>query len=79
LLTLLLLFPSESDDCRFPHVLPDNSGPHQQFVGGRGGAPRSRPHVNGSNGIGTIEEKMSGMTLRDVSRYSFTLSFFADA
>ncbi|KAK7463903.1 hypothetical protein VKT23_005838 [Stygiomarasmius scandens] len=64
-----MFFPAgkckNGDDCRFPHVLPDNSGPHQQFVGGRGGAPRSRPHVNGSNGIGTIEEKMSGMSLRD--------------
>ncbi|THV07619.1 hypothetical protein K435DRAFT_815404 [Dendrothele bispora CBS 962.96] len=67
-----LFFPAgkckNGDDCRFPHVLPDNSGPHQQFTGGRGGAPRPRPHVNNSNGIGTIEEKMSGMTLREGSR-----------
>jgi hypothetical protein len=54
-----------SDDCRFPHVIPEGatSQPPSNFSGRSGQRPRA--HANG-NGIGTIEEKFAGMTVRDV-------------
>ncbi|KAF5385164.1 hypothetical protein D9615_001348 [Tricholomella constricta] len=62
-----LFFPTgrckNGDDCRFPHVLPDANGTHHiPYFSGRGG-PRPR-HPNG-NGIAAINEKLSGMSIRD--------------
>ncbi|RDB29633.1 hypothetical protein Hypma_015741 [Hypsizygus marmoreus] len=51
------------DDCRFPHVLSDGSGNHTSyFSGGRGGARSRQPN---GNGIATINEKLSALTVRD--------------
>ena len=50
------------DDCRFPHVLPDGSGPGMHARVG----PRPRPHSFG-NGLNGIEERMGAMQLREVS------------
>lgn len=62
-----------SDECRFPHVLPDGSGTHQvPYFSGRGG-PRPR-HVNGNgngNGFHVINEKLAGMTVRDVRIHKY--------
>ncbi|ESK98092.1 protein with ankyrin repeats [Moniliophthora roreri MCA 2997] len=64
-----LFFPAgkckNGDDCRFPHVLPDNpaAAANQYFSGGRGGAPRSTRHLNGdSNGVGALDQKMSAIS-----------------
>ncbi|KAH7885973.1 hypothetical protein F5I97DRAFT_1182741 [Phlebopus sp. FC_14] len=50
------------DDCRFPHVIPDTAT-LQPHVGGRG--PRQREAANGANGISTIEEKFTAISVRD--------------
>lgn len=57
-----------SDDCRFPHILTDGPGTHNppHFSGRSGGARPRGDHTN-TNGFGTIEEKLGGVTLRDVS------------
>ncbi|PPQ64490.1 hypothetical protein CVT26_002029 [Gymnopilus dilepis] len=65
-----LFFPSgrckNGDDCRFPHVLPDNGGvPTQPSFAPPRGAPRARAHVNGPNGLGNIESKFGNMSVRD--------------
>lgn len=62
-----------SDDCRFPHVMPDGNaalpGHHAPYFAGRGGGPRQprghgQPNGNG-NGNG-LEEKFNNMNIRDV-------------
>ncbi|KAK7059179.1 hypothetical protein VNI00_001806 [Paramarasmius palmivorus] len=70
-----LFFPAgkckNGDDCRFPHVLPDNpaAAANQYFSAGRGGAPRGARHVNGNtNGVGALDQKMSAMSIRDAPR-----------
>ncbi|KAI6047806.1 hypothetical protein EDC04DRAFT_2863981 [Pisolithus marmoratus] len=47
------------DDCRFPHVIPNVSGP-QHHGGGR--VPRPR---DGPNGVNTIEEQFASLTVRE--------------
>lgn len=54
----LYLINLTSNDCRFPHVSSDASGP-QPHLGGR--APRAREVPNG---ISTIEENMATMTVQ---------------
>jgi len=54
----LYLIYLTSDDCRFPHVGSDASGP-QPHVGGRAPRPREVP-----NGISTIEENFAVMTVQ---------------
>ena len=52
------------DECRFPHVLPDAPAPvHQAHFVPRGGH-RLRPSGN----VNVLEEKLSSMTLQDVSQ-----------
>ena len=51
-------------DFRFPHVLPDGSGPGMHARVG----PRPRPHSFG-NGLNGIEERMGAMQLREVSGF----------
>ncbi|KAF9270014.1 hypothetical protein L218DRAFT_6730 [Marasmius fiardii PR-910] len=65
-----LFFPAgkckNGDDCRFPHILPENTAIAQQYFSGRGGAPRApRAHLNGHAGL---EQKMSNLSVRDVPR-----------
>ncbi|KAI4528956.1 hypothetical protein K525DRAFT_281572 [Schizophyllum commune Loenen D] len=59
-----MFFPAgrckNGDDCRFPHVLPDGSGPGMHARVG----PRPRPHSFG-NGLNGIEERMGAMQLRE--------------
>lgn len=59
-----LFFPAgrckNGDDCRFPHILPDGSGPGMQVRVG----PRPRPHSFG-NGLNGIDERMGAMNLRE--------------
>ncbi|KAI0936709.1 hypothetical protein AcV5_004781 [Taiwanofungus camphoratus] len=63
-----LFFPSgrcrNGDECRFPHVLPDASAPHHPSHFSARGGHRPRPSVH-ANGITTIEEKLSVMTVQD--------------
>lgn len=64
-----LFFPAgrckNGDDCRFPHVMPEGSGPHHgPHPPGRGGI---RPRNGNSNGYATINEKFAGMTVREDS------------
>ncbi|KAL0578513.1 hypothetical protein V5O48_003506 [Marasmius crinis-equi] len=69
-----LFFPAgkckNGDDCRFPHILPENPTVPQQYFSSRGGAPRApRAHLNGNaNGFGSLEQKMSNMSVRDAPR-----------
>jgi hypothetical protein len=62
-----LFFPAgrckNGDDCRFPHIIPEGPVAHQPHYPTRGGF-RSRPHING-NGVGRIESKLAGMSIRD--------------
>ncbi|KAG7098991.1 hypothetical protein E1B28_000877 [Marasmius oreades] len=65
-----LFFPAgkckNGDDCRFPHILPENNSITQQYFSGRGGAPRApRAHLNGHTGL---EQKMSNLSVRDAPR-----------
>ena len=60
------------DDCRFPHVLPDGSGPGMHARVG----PRPRPHSFG-NGLNGIEERMGAMQLREVSDFYMRPEFVA--
>ncbi|KAG6333636.1 hypothetical protein ID866_5448 [Astraeus odoratus] len=55
----MYLIRFSSDDCRFPHIIPDPSGP-QPHIGSR--APRPRDDLNG---ISTIEENFAAMTVRE--------------
>ncbi|KAF8898950.1 hypothetical protein BD779DRAFT_49362 [Infundibulicybe gibba] len=66
-----LFFPAgrckNGDECRFPHITPENAGPnYATYFSGRGGAPRPRPPINGNN-FGTIEENLAGISIRDES------------
>ncbi|KAK1228681.1 hypothetical protein PQX77_008334 [Marasmius sp. AFHP31] len=69
-----LFFPAgkckNGDDCRFPHILPDNPSVPQQYFSSRGGAPRvPRGHMNGNaGGFGALEQKMSNLSVRDTPR-----------
>ena len=65
-----------SDDCRFPHVLPENQAPHNApFFGARGGhRPRPAPHMNG---FAAVEEKLAALSVQDVG--TRTLFAFSDA
>jgi hypothetical protein len=59
----LFLFPTSfySDDCRFPHILPEGTASHPStYFSGRGGL-RSRGNNTNGNGNGTIEEKLAGL------------------
>lgn len=66
-------FPSgrckNGDDCRFPHLMPDNSGPHHHnsYFAGRGAASRSRGSING---VATVAEKLEGLTFRNDSSHT---------
>ncbi|KZT30732.1 hypothetical protein NEOLEDRAFT_1083068 [Neolentinus lepideus HHB14362 ss-1] len=67
-----LFFPAgrcrNGDECRFPHVLPDNNGPqvYPHFPSPMPrGPPRPRHLSNAAGGIPSIEEKMAGMTVRE--------------
>ncbi|TFY63130.1 hypothetical protein EVJ58_g3438 [Rhodofomes roseus] len=56
------------DDCRFPHIMPENQLPyhpahHPPHFGGRGGH-RPRPSAP-VNGFGSLEDKFSAMTVQD--------------
>lgn len=58
-----------SDECRFPHVLPENGAPLPVNVGpfGARGPPRPRA-MHAMNGYpASIDEKLASMSLRDVS------------
>ncbi|GLB35956.1 putative ankyrin repeat [Lyophyllum shimeji] len=62
-----LFFPAgrcrNGDDCRYPHVLPDGNGNHSvPYFSGRGGA---RPRHSNGNGIAAVNEKLSGLSVRD--------------
>lgn len=55
-----------SDECRFPHVMPDGPVPHHQnHLGSRSGISRPRPSNN--HPFKVIEEKFGAMTLQEVS------------
>lgn len=54
-----------SDECRFPHVLPDVTNTHPPHFNGRGPRPKDNAR-NGPNGIPTIEEKMAHLNVREV-------------
>ncbi|KAJ3514394.1 hypothetical protein NLJ89_g2409 [Agrocybe chaxingu] len=69
-----LFFPAgrckNGDECRFPHVLPENASTptHTQFPIARGPPrPRGPPHghVNGANGTINLEAKLNNLTMRD--------------
>ncbi|KAF5352436.1 hypothetical protein D9756_006030 [Leucocoprinus leucothites] len=71
-----LFFPAgrckNGDDCRFPHVMPDNAAPTHQspYFAGRGGGPRhprGHAHLNGTSN-GGLEEKFNNMNIRDESQ-----------
>jgi len=53
----------QSDDCRFPHVLPEGHPPGN--FPGRNGVRARGGHAN-TNGFGPIEEKLEGVTVKDV-------------
>jgi len=42
---------------------------HHNYFSGRGGGPRRPGHING-NGFGNIDQKLAGMSIRDVSTHS---------
>lgn len=58
-----------SNDCRFPHVLSDNTTTPtpSQLPPTRGGGPRPRGQANGHSGFPTVEAKLGAMSIRDVS------------
>lgn len=58
-----------SNDCRFPHVLTDNTTMPipSPLPSTRGGGPRPRGQANGHNGFPTVETKLGAMSIRDVS------------
>jgi hypothetical protein len=58
-----------SNDCRFPHVLTDNTtmSTPSPLPPTRGSGPRPRGQANGHNGFSTIETKLGAMSIRDVS------------
>jgi hypothetical protein len=62
----VLIVNIPSDECRFPHIMPENNGsaPSSYFSGRSGPRPRGN-HANG-NGYGAIEEKLANMTVKDV-------------
>ncbi|KIM47811.1 hypothetical protein M413DRAFT_210049 [Hebeloma cylindrosporum] len=66
-----LFFPAgrckNGDDCRFPHILPENGANaiQPQFPPVRGGPPRPRAQHNGVNGFGHLETKFGNMAIRD--------------
>ncbi|KAF9477519.1 hypothetical protein BDN70DRAFT_934148 [Pholiota conissans] len=68
-----LFFPAgrckNGDECRFPHVLPENGAAppaHLPFAPQRAGPPRPpRGQVNGPNGFHNLEAKLGNLTLRD--------------
>lgn len=60
------LIEFNSDECRFPHVLPDAPAPsHLPHFAPRGGH-RPRPSFHAAN-VNAIEENLSTMTVQDVS------------
>ena len=58
-----------SNDCRFPHVLTDNTTmpTPSPLPPTRGGGPRPRGQANGHHGFPTVENKLGAMSIRDVS------------
>lgn len=64
--SVLNLMSFLSDECRFPHVLPDGSGNQQNtpFYPNRNGA-RTRGN-NAGNGFTAIDEKLANLNIRDV-------------
>ncbi|PCH33896.1 hypothetical protein WOLCODRAFT_160435 [Wolfiporia cocos MD-104 SS10] len=72
-----LFFPlgrcKNGDECRFPHVLPDNSLPyhpahHPPHFPVRGGhRPRPSAHMNG---MASLEEKFAGMAVQDEGEHA---------
>lgn len=74
MLTCLLDF---SEECRFPHILPENGAPipHPVFPSSRPGPPRPRGQANGpNNNFPNLEAKLGNMSVRDVSRQSTSSS-----
>jgi hypothetical protein len=68
---ILLILSVYSDDCRFPHVMPDGPGPnHQGHFGGRGGGPRPRGGQPSGHAFRVIEEKFAAMAIQEVN-FSF--------
>lgn len=68
-LSKLLIKILYSNDCRFPHVLTDNTTmpTPSPLPPSRGGGPRPRGQVNGHNGFATVDNKLGAMSIRDVS------------
>lgn len=63
---IVSLTPFYSDECRFPHVMPDGpASHHQNHFGSRGGVPR--PRTSNNHPFKVIEEKFGAMTLQEVS------------
>ena len=62
-----------SDECRFPHILPDGPGahhPHPHHFSNRGGhRPRPVPHANG---ITAIEDKFATLNVHEVTTTPYT-------
>ena len=57
--------PFLSDECRFPHVLPDGSGnQNTSYYPNRNGV-RTRGN-NAGNGFTAIDEKLANLNIRDV-------------
>jgi hypothetical protein len=54
-----------SDDCRFPHVMPDGPGPYFTARGGGPRQPRGHSQSN-NNGSSGLEENFNNMNIRDV-------------
>ncbi|KAF7311083.1 Glycerol-3-phosphate dehydrogenase [NAD(+)] [Mycena chlorophos] len=50
------------DECRFPHIMPQDGVPPPAPFHSRGGAPRPRASING-NGYAALDEKMAHLSL----------------
>ncbi|KAF8973610.1 hypothetical protein BDZ97DRAFT_1647598 [Flammula alnicola] len=80
-----LFFPAgrckNGDECRFPHVLPENgvSPPHSTFPPSRAGPPRPRGQVNGPNGFQNLEAKLGNLSIRDNGAEGSSRSHSSDA
>lgn len=79
LLTYAFLCPNSricfSDECRFPHILPDGPGahhPHPHPFSNRGGH-RSRPPSH-ANGITAIEDKFATLNVHEVTFFHMILT-----